>query len=203
MASNKIGTKLILAVVGMAGSGKGEATKYLKAKLNAPNVYFGEPTFERIKKEGLELTYANERKVREMIRKEIGMDAYAKLSLPMINEYLKTNDVVLVESLYSWQEYKLMKEQFVDKFMVLAIFASPEIRFQRLVARKQDTGKDRVRIMRTKDEFDTRDYTELENLAKGGPIARADFTIINESNLEDFHRQLDSIIRRLNISVLN
>jgi len=190
--------KLILAVVGMAGSGKGEAIKYLKNKLSAPNVYLGEPTFDRIKEEGLELTYANERIVREKIRAELGMGAYAILSLPKIKERLKTSGIVLVESLYSWEEYKLMKKEFKDNFKVLAVFAPPDIRFKRLLNRKKDIDKDRKRIMTTLEEFETRDYTEIENLAKGGPIARADYTVINESTLSGLHNQLDKIINLIN-----
>ena len=179
--------KKIIAVVGMAGSGKSEAIKYLQEKFGWPKIYFGKYTFERIEKEGLETNYQNEKLIREKIRNELGMGAYAKLALPEINELLRKNDNILIESLYSWKEYKILKEEFGDKFRVMAIHASPDVRIQRLFARKNE------RPMKDEDEFITRDYSEIENTDKGGPIARADYNIINEISLEDLKRKIDSL----------
>lgn len=205
MTENK---KLILAVVGMAGSGKSEVIKYLQKTRKWPNIYFGSPTFERMKKDGLALNYANERITREKIRQEMGMGAYAILSLPNIENELKKSDNVLIESLYSWDEYKIVKEKYPDIFKVMAVFASPETRFKRLNKRlgekpldksyeKQKETSDERPPIKDLDEFITRDYSELEKVDKGGPIARADFTIINESDVTTLHKDIDSIIKKL------
>lgn len=183
--------KKILAVVGMCGSGKTEAIKYLKEKLNCPNVYFGDVTFDRMKADGLELNYENEKITREKIRKEMGMGAYATLSLPKIKQVLNNNDYCLIESLYSWSEYKILKENFGDNFLTLAVFASPATRFKRLTDRTNE------RPMNSIDEFIRRDYSEIENIEKGGPIARADFLVYNEKGLDELKNQLDIIINKL------
>ena len=183
--------KKIIAVIGMCGAGKTEVVKYLKDKLDCPNVYFGEVTFERMKKDGLEVNYANEKIIREQIRTELGMGAYATLSLPKIKKLLETNDTVLVESLYSWSEYKIMKEEFGDQFITIAVYASPKIRFNRLSTRSE-------RPMKTKEEFQIRDYSEIENIEKGGPIARADFMVINEGTLDEIQEKIDNIIVQTN-----
>ena len=184
--------KLILAVVGMAGSGKTEVIKYLEKNLSAPKVYFGKPMFDRMKRDGLEINYANERIIREKMRKEQGMGVMATLSKPKIDKLLKTDDIILIESLYSWEEYKIMKESYGKSFRALAVQASPETRYTRLLNRKNE------RPMTSHEEFETRDFTELENLQKGAPIARADFTVINEDSLEYLHKQLDIIINKIN-----
>lgn len=186
--------KKVIAVVGMCGSGKTEVVKYLQKKKNWPKIYFGEATFDRIKKESLEVNYQNERMVREKIREESGMGAYAKLALPKINKLFADNDIVLAESLYSWEEYKIMKENFKDNFLVIAVFASPKIRLERMMARHNE------RPIKDMAEFIARDYNEIEGTDKGGPIARADYTIINESSLEEFHKQIDSIVNKINNS---
>lgn len=183
--------RLILAVVGMAGSGKSEVIKYLQKTRKWPKVYFGEPTFDRMKKDGLELNYANERLTREKIRAEMGMGAYAVLCLPKIEEELKQSENLLIESLYSWDEYKILKSKYGEKFKVIAVFASTEIRFQRLLSRSNE------RPMKDLEEFETRDYTEIEKTDKGGPIARADFMIINESGLEALHENVENILTKL------
>lgn len=181
--------KKIYAIVGMAGSGKTEVIKYLQDKFDWPKVYFGEATFDRIKKEGWDVNYDTEKIARETIRKELGMGAYAILALPKIKKYLETNEIVLLESLYSWEEYKIIKNEFGSQFRALAVYASPDIRFQRMLKRPERPIKDR-------EEFDRRDWTEIEGTDKGGPIAIADFTIINESTLEAYHQQIDVIISK-------
>ena len=183
--------KKIIAIVGMAGSGKTEVTKYLIGKLGCPRIYFGKYTFDRIEKEKLEVSYKNERIIREKIRSELGMGAYAKLSLPDIDEYLKEFNFVILESLYSWAEYKIIKEKYGDSFVIVATHTAPKIRFERLVKRKGN------RPIKDWEEFQTRDYTELENLEKGGPIAMADYLIVNEQSLGYLHNKLDEAVEDL------
>lgn len=183
--------KLCLAVVGMCGAGKTEAVKYLQAQLGAPKVYFGDSTFDRMSAEGLELNYENERMTREKIRSELGMGAYATLAIPKIRKLLETNSIVIAESLYSWDEYKIMKAEFGDDFKVVAIVASTKTRFARISTR------DSERPIKTIEEFWQRDQSEIEGTDKGGPIARADFFVYNEASLNDLKSSLDEIIKQL------
>jgi len=177
----------VVAVVGMTGSGKSEAARFFRDKGYAI-VRFGDITDEAVKAKGLPLTEANERPVREKIRKEHGMVAYAELSLPRIDAALKNNNVV-VDGLYSWEEYRFLKEHYGDAFIVLAVWASPRARYARL-------GKRPVRPL-TPAEAASRDYAEIQNMNKGGPIAMADYTVRNEISLEDLKGQVDEIIASL------
>lgn len=175
----------------MCGAGKTEVTKYFQDKLVCPKVYFGDATFERMRNDGLEINYENEKIIREKIRAEMGMGAYATLSLPKIKEELAKSDIVLVESMYSWSEYKILKQEFGDDFITVAVFASPQTRFERLTSRAQ-------RPMKTYEEFMIRDYSEIENIEKGGPIARADYLIVNEGHLDEIYKKIDNIIAKIN-----
>ncbi len=62
------------------------------------------------------------------------MAAYAKLSLPKIDRILESGSVV-VDGLYSWEEYILMKDRYGGRFVVVAVWASPETRHLRLSKR--------------------------------------------------------------------
>lgn len=177
--------KIILAVVGLAGAGKSDVTEYLINKMQVPKVYFGDATFDEMKRIGLEINEANERKTREEIRKNLGMGAYAILNLPKIKELFKDGSVI-VESLYSWEEYLEMKKEFGDSFKVLSIYSSPETRIARMAVRP-------VRPLK-REEMISRDYSQIENLHQAGPIARADWTIVNEGTKEELQQNLDKIV---------
>ena len=177
----------VVSIVGMAGSGKSEVAKLFENSGFA-KVRFGEITDREIEKRGLELSEKNERYIRQQLRKEHGMSAYAKLSLFDIDNLLKSADVV-VDGLYSWEEYKLLKSRYGDRFSAIAVWASPETRYERLAKRP-------VRPL-TVEEAISRDAAEIENSDKGGPIAMANFTIINESSLEDMEKETQRVISAL------
>jgi dephospho-CoA kinase len=174
----------VVAVVGMTGSGKSEVAAIFRGRGFAP-VRFGDITDAEVKKLGLPLTEENERPVRERLRKKHGMEAYAKLSVPRIDATLKNSNVV-IDGLYSWEEYNYLKDHYGDDFIVIAVWASPQTRYRRLGGRK-------VRPL-TPEEAAGRDRAEIENLNKGGPIAMADYTILNESAMADLKRQVERII---------
>lgn len=183
--------KTIVAVVGMAGAGKTAVTKYILNNYSWPKIYFGEATFDRLKEEGMEVNYENERYAREKIREEMGMAAYAKLALPKIQKHLEDNDNVLLESLYSWEEYKTIKDEYGENFKTLAIYSSPETRFQRLKNRNKE------RPITDPEEFKKRDRTEIEGTNKGGPIAVADKTIVNEYDMEHLYKEVNEFMKKI------
>ena len=177
----------VVSIVGMPGSGKSEVAKVFEEG-GFTRIRFGDVTDEEIAKRGLELNEENERHIRELLRKERGMWAYAELNLPRIDSALKYSDVV-IDGLYSWEEYTFLKAHYGDDFCVVAVWASPKTRYSRLTSR--------LNRHLTWEEAANRDRAEIENLNKGGPIAMADFTIINESSLASLKKETKRIIERL------
>jgi len=179
-------TKLV-SIVGMAGSGKSEVAKIFENS-GFVKIRFGDITDREISQRGLELNEGNERYIRQQLRKEHGMSAYAKLSLSQIDRLLKSVNVV-VDGLYSWEEYTLLKSRYGDHFTVVAVWASPETRYERLAKRS-------VRPL-TAEEAVNRDIAEIEDTNKGGPIAMADFIIINQSSLKALKRETKRVLAAL------
>lgn len=176
----------MIAIVGMPGSGKTEACKFLES-LGFKRIYFGGiVTQKEIPKRGLELNEENEKKVREELREKHGMEAMAKLNKPKIDKALEDGKKVIIDGLYSWEEYKFLKEKYGDKIKVISIYASPKVRHERLKTRKE-------RPLNEKD-CKERDKNQIENLHTGGPIAMADFTVSSERPMEKTHEELKKIV---------
>jgi dephospho-CoA kinase len=177
----------LFAIVGMAGSGKSAACDTLR-DLGWGYIRFGQITIDRLKEEGREITEENEKQMREKLREEHGMGAFAVLSLPKIEKALEDGPVV-IDGLYSWSEYKILKEKFRDHIKVIHVYTSPEVRYRRLDRRNhvEADGAHRMRRL-TPQEAKKRDYAEIENIEKGGPIAMADFTVVNEDSLDYLQR---------------
>jgi dephospho-CoA kinase len=181
--------KYTIALVGMPGSGKSQAAAFFQNK-NIPIIRFGDLTDETMKKKGLPPTPGNERIVREQLRKESGMAAYAIAAMPKIEKALKTNPIVVVDGLYSWEEYTFLKKN-LSNLLLLHIFASPEDRYDRLAIRK-------IRPLNPQ-EANQRDILEIESLNKAGPIAMANYVIINESTPHNLHKKLEEFLSEIQI----
>ena len=179
----------IIAVIGMAGSGKSAAVNYIQKKYGWPKIYLGQATFDRLKREGLAVNYKNEKMAREKTRQEMGMGAYAKLALPEVKKKLKSSKIIIIESLYSWDEYKIFKKKYGEKFLAIAVTAPLKIRLARLKTRP-------IRPIKIAAELVKRDWTEIEGTDKGGPIAAADYTIINNGSTEKLQKNIDLVIKQ-------
>ena len=177
----------IVAIVGMAGAGKSEVARVFEQS-GYVRIRFGDITDEEVERRGLRLNETNERFVREALRAEHGMAAYAKLSIPRIDCALERANVV-IDGMYSWEEYLLLKKHYREKLSVIAVLASPRKRYFRLSVRD-------VRPLLRK-EAEERDKSEIENLNKGGPIALADYILTNESTVNNLRRKTQKMIARL------
>jgi dephospho-CoA kinase len=182
-----------IVLVGMPGAGKSVCVEHLKSK-GLPSAYFGGITIDEIKARGMEVSEANEKLVREDIRAKEGKGAYALRMLTQIEKYFEEgNQYVVVDGLYSWTEYKIFKETLENNALIIAVVTPRSVRHERLTTRP-------VRPL-TDAEASSRDYAEIENLEKGGPIANADYYLANDKNPEELQRDLDNLLASLDIKL--
>lgn len=173
----------VIAIVGMCGSGKSVASDYLES-IGYKKIYFGGVTMEKLKENNLEVTVENEKIMREKLKNELGMAAFAKILLPRIKEYSKDYNTVL-DGLYSWDELKVLKEE-IDNLKVISIVVDKDIRYERLSKRD-------IRPL-TESEAESRDIAEIENIKKAGPISFADYYILNNGTIEEYKIRLNEIL---------
>lgn len=176
----------LLAFVGMPGAGKTEAVEYL-VQQGWPNIYFGGIMYDEMNKAGIEITAESQQIFREQLREREGKDFIAKRAIERINNLLEAGQRnIVLDGLYSWSEYRLLKSEFHKYLEVIAIVAPRRVRHRRLAARPERPF--------TAEEALKRDFTEIENIEKGGPIAIADHYIINDETLGVLHAKIDSIM---------
>lgn len=185
MSEHNKGIKII-AFVGLAGSGKTSAVEYLTAK-GYPKVYFGGIIYKAMNEAGIDVTWESQQVFREEIRAKEGKDFVVKRVVKEVHDLIGAGQRhIVLDGLYTWSEYKILKHEFPGEMTVVAIVTPKHLRKQRMALRPE-------RPM-TAAEVDQRDWTEIENLEKGGPIAIADYYIHNDGNLDFLHEQMDEIL---------
>jgi dephospho-CoA kinase len=178
----------LFVVVGMPGAGKTTVVKYL-GKSGWPVVYFGKITLDEIRQRGMLPSEESEREVRESMRKTYGNAVYAARSLRHIEQCLQRTPTI-VDGLYSWDEYKFLTTHIKNPIQVIAVCAERRIRYARLAKRPKRPL--------TLVEAEKRDFAEIENIQKGGPIAIADHTLLNN----DSESSLEAAVGRLVLAIM-
>lgn len=181
----------IIAVVGMSGSGKSVVVDYLTEK-GFPKVYFGGMIYKEMKRRGVEITAdgESEKRFREMIRETEGKDWVVKQVIEEAKNLINAGQKrIVLDGLYSWTEYKILKKEFPGQLTVLAVVVPKALRHFRV-------GKRPERPFNTK-EIQERDRSEVENLEKGGPIAMADYYVLNDESVAKLHDDVDVILDRI------
>lgn len=182
----------LLAIVGMSGSGKSIAIDYL-ASQGFPKIYFGGMIYQEMEKRGIERTSdgLSEKAFREKIRLEEGKDWVVHQAIAEIKNLIAAGQKrIVLDGVYSWTEYKTLKHEFPGALTVIAVVTPKQLRYDR-IAKRPERPFDAQAIRE-------RDYSEIENLEKGGPIAMADYYIINDQSVTDFEHQLQSILNTIN-----
>ncbi|TKJ17656.1 hypothetical protein CEE44_03945 [Candidatus Woesearchaeota archaeon B3_Woes] len=183
----------LVAIVGLTGSGKTIAANFFVEK-GYRYLRFGQTVLDEVKKKtGLVSNPQLEQEIREQLREKHGMDALAKLNKKKIDKLLRKGNVV-IDNLTSWSEYKFLRKTY-NNFKVISIQASPEIRYKRLEERKEIDQK-MINRPFSKQETKQRDYSEIENTEKAGPIAIADTTLTNETTKQDFLNKLEDLFSK-------
>ncbi len=172
----------------MPGAGKSLCARHLEAK-GYFQYRFGSIIVDEVSRRGWTLNPENERIVREELRANEGMDAIARRALPILKQALERQNCIVIDGLYSWSEYKTLRAELGGELTVAAIVSERALRYARLAERPERPL--------TTAEAERRDYQEIENLEKGGPIALADYFLINNGAPDDLLRALDALIERL------
>ncbi len=180
----------IIAFVGLAGSGKSSAVEYLTEQ-GYPKIYFGGILYKELIAAGITPgDWEPEKKFREEIREREGKGFIATRAAKEAHDLINAGQKrIIFDGLYSWSEYKILKHEFPGEMTVIAIVTPKHLRYERMEKRPE-------RPM-TNKEVEERDWAEIENIEKGGPIAIADYFVTNSGDVSSLHAQLDEILEKI------
>ncbi len=168
----------------MPGSGKEEFIRVAKEK-GYSVVRMGDVVREWVKKKELDMDDGSVGGFAHSEREKHHYGIWAERTLKKI-QVQKT----IIDGLRGDEELEIFRKKLGHDLVVVAVYASPKTRYNRLVARaRQDAPGSYT-------EFKERDRRELR-WGLGEVIALADHTIVNEGSLEEFRVKADRLLEDL------
>lgn len=175
--------KIVIGVAGMPGAGKATIRRIVK-KMGCSVVVMGDVIRQEAKRRRLQPTPENLGMVMLKLREEKGPTVVADRCIPRIENSEK--DVVVIDGIRSPHEVNEFRRHFPN-FILIAIHASPETRFQRLFQRQRSDDP------KGWDAFLERDMREL-SVGLGDAVVTADYTIVNEGTRIEFERKAHEVL---------
>ncbi len=172
----------VLCVTGMPGCGKEEFIAEAKAR-GLPIVRMGDVVRTEATRRGLPLTDANVGGLAHEERLKHGYGVWATRTLPHIQ-----GDAIVIDGIRSDKETDIFRKSLGESLHVVAIHASPQTRYDRVVGRGRDDDA------MTRMEFDARDQREL-GWGMGKVISLADFVVVNEDTKEAFRERAGRVLK--------
>ncbi|MEK7203099.1 MAG: AAA family ATPase [Patescibacteria group bacterium] len=177
--------KIILGLTGEICAGKSKVVKHLIKKCNAASYRFSSILRDLLFRLHLPVTRKNMQFISTAIRQFFGEDIMAKV----IAEDVKNdeNNIIIVDGVRRVPDIKYLKK--IQGFKLVRIMAKPEIRYKRLISRKENPGDEN----KTYKEF-LADHKKEADTQVPIVMARANLEINNNNSLNDLYKQVDQII---------
>lgn len=170
----------------MPASGKGKAIDFFVQK-GFHCFALGDAVREEAARTGTEPTAENLAHIADSTRSELGDDIWAKRTVGIIKRH--NFDRIIIDGARSMSELEAIQWEFSMDIRIIAIHASPGIRFERVISRaRSDDSADRA-------VFSARDEREL-GYGLGDLIALSEFMVVNETSLGDLMSGLDEVYTR-------
>jgi len=173
----------IIGLTGTNGSGKGVAAEFFMSHGYA-YLSLSDLIREELRKQNLEISRNNLIRMGNHLRKKYGADILARRTMKHVRG--KT----IIDSIRNPQEVEYLQNQ--ENFILLAIDAPPEVRYERVLTRGRDESA------QTLEAFIAKEKEEMTDQEKGQQLQRcmrmANHLILNEGTLEEFHRKLEAYL---------
>ncbi|HLC92893.1 MAG TPA: AAA family ATPase [archaeon] len=172
----------VIVIVGLARTGKDTAADYIASKYGYAKYTFSSVLSEMIEKRGEQATKEKMIKLGDTVRKQMGMDAVAKI----LSKKVLEKDNVLLVGPRSPQEIEYFKARFPE-LIIVKITAKENERFER----KSEIDP------KGKKEFFERDKKDLVSKGFQKALDMAKIELKNDSTEEKLHSAIDKMMAKI------
>ncbi len=177
--------KIILGFVGDLAAGKGTLAQYLLERYQAPSYKFSTMLRDMLDRIYVEKTRENLQNISTYVRANFGQDVMSKVIAKDVER--DEHDVVIVDGIRRPTDITYLRK--LPGFHLIYITADSKLRYERLVARKENPGDEN----KSYEEFCKDEQSEADQLiASLGK--EAEFTIVNNGTREELFAQIEKII---------
>lgn len=176
--------KNIICIIGTIGSGKDTAAEYISRKLTIPALQISQVLKDFAKEKGIEPTRDNLIKIGSELVKKNGAGFVIQ---SLVNK--TSEDLIIVTGVRRMEVIEYMRKNY--NIILLAVTASPEIRFQRCMVRNK-LGEAKTLTEFIENEQKENSAPNTERLFECMKLA--DYTITNDADLKTFFTKVDEFL---------
>jgi len=189
-------------IVGLTGSIASGKKLVKEALMRKHSAYYSSLSAlimeEAIKKRGLPVNKETKAAFANEMREKYGGEVLARVAWNFLN---KDKELIIVDDIKNPAEIEFLKKASGGNFVLIAVDASVETRWQRL-QEAHAKGTASLKDPKTAEEFLQLDAAELTS---GGPqgmnvqqcMAMADHVIVNDGTIEDFKKKIAEVIGKI------
>ncbi|MDL2297116.1 AAA family ATPase [Bacteroidales bacterium OttesenSCG-928-B11] len=181
----------IIGITGTIGAGKGTIVEYLTNHYHFRHYSVRAYLIEEIKRRGLGI----DRDSMVLVANDLRANHSPSFIVDQLFDQAKTNGQdAIIESIRTPGEIHSLREK--GNFILLAVDAKPELRYQRIIVRNSETDNITFEtfLENEKREMETSDPNK-QNLSEC--IKQADFVLRNDHNFQFLFTQVDEIIKSI------
>ncbi len=186
-------SKSIIAFAGRNGSGKGTATTHAAGLLTAPKHTYSDVLYEIHQACGVPRENVARPTLQELstvLRERFGQDCLARVMARKCE--LAASAHVTIDGVRRLDDSDLLESAYGDRFIMVWIEASADVRYARLKERKEKAGEQ----MMSREDFDAQEMAESErqlDLVR----ARCRIVIDNDGSYERLIAQVEALVATL------
>lgn len=180
--------KAIIALSGPIASGKDTVKKYLIEKFGAASCRFSTILRDVLNRIKMPDSRENMQALSTILRKTFGEELLARVIAEDASGF--ENEVVAVDGVRRLADIKHLSA--LPGFVLVAIDAKPELRYERLVKRAENPGDANKTYKQFLKNHDYETETSIPAVMK-----KADYCLNNDGNLGDLYKQVDDMMKKI------
>jgi dephospho-CoA kinase len=149
----------------------------------------GDLVWEETKRQGKPLDDKNVGEIAHSMREKHGMNIWAKRTVEKIHS-LKKSPLLVIDGVRNMEEIEYFKKELGMDFLVIAIDAPDELRRKRAISRGRTDDSKNLKDLEERDKREIR--WGLQKV-----IADADIVIPNNGSIENFKKQVLTVLKKL------